>query len=325
MSHAEESTNAPAIGTEENTNAPASRFARVALGVRVGDEEQEYRVDGLIPLWSSEDSRLFLEAGGSLLEDEEQEVNVGILGRHLFSGCGVIVGASMEYDAQWTENDNQFDQAGCGLELMSRWVDASIHYSYPLTDRKWISDRAQSETHVHTEAGQTISTTASTVFRTYEEALEGYDGEVGLWAPFLETTVPTALYVGYFDYESEDNADFSGMRARIESRVLPQLTFDVGWQELTDEDADEVYVGVRLYLPWDIWNGWRTERAAEDASEDTPLRLRLDEIPRRIYRMRTETTTMIKDQTNESVVLDDGKPVCTVAIDSNGAVVVTCK
>ena len=324
----EEITNAPVVDQEEVTNAPAVGPARVSLGVLVGEEDQEYRMDGLVPLWAPDDSRLFLDLGGSLLEDEEQEVNVGVLARHLLSEQNVIVGASLAYDTRWTDNDNQFDQVSGGLELMSRRIDVRMHYSYPLTDRKTLSEMSTSATAVSTDSNRKITTTTSTMFRSYEEALEGYDAEVGVWAPFLEETAPTAFYVGYFNYESEDQSDFSGVRARVESRLHPQVTLDVGWQELTEDDEDEFFVGVRVYLPWDIWNGCRTVRADADSTEDWSLRSRLDEIPHRINRVRTETTTArsIESAIDEAVIRTGGTEakVCTPALDSNGNVIVIC-
>jgi len=333
---AQESTNATDAAEEINTLSASNEMdtvsaanvarvfpGRVVVGGRFGQEDLVYRLDGLVPLWAPSNSRLFVDVGGSLLESHEQEVNAGLLGRHLFSGAGLILGARLGYDSRWTERDSHYGQLGAGLELMSRWVDMRVQYSYPLTDREFLDQTSLAETSVSRESGRRITTETTTLTRSYEEALEGLDAEAGVWTPFLEDYAPTAVYAGYFHYSSEDGQDFSGMRARIESHVHRQVTLDAGWQEIVENGEDEFYVGVRVRLPLDVWNGVCLG-PRNDAS--VGLAARLDEVPRRMHRVAA-TRTETKTETAESVSRRSGSgngddAAYTVYLDDDGEVVV---
>ncbi|HMO98892.1 MAG TPA: inverse autotransporter beta domain-containing protein [Kiritimatiellia bacterium] len=275
--------------------APQIASGRLTLGARLSSDVQEYLVDGLLPLWRSDDRVLFLNVRGSFLEDREQELNAGLVARRLYRDAGVILGVNAFYDQRWTENDNRFDQVGGGLEVMTQWFDARFNYYYPLKDEVALDEF--SDTVVSRSGNRRISTT--TVYRQYEEALEGWDAEFGLWVPFLANTIPTALYAGYYDFSSDRAEDLSGWKARIESRLCSYTTLDAEWFENKELNRTDYFVGFRVHLPLDFWRGIHSAPAAD------PLEARMSDMVYRDFRIRTRVT--------DRVVVDQRQSATTVS------------
>jgi hypothetical protein len=275
--------------SDEKAARPAA--GGVSVGTRLSEEAQEYYADLLIPAWERDDALLLLDLRGTFLEDKEQELNVGLVARRLFRDRGFILGGNFFYDNRWTENDNLFDQLGAGAELLSRWVDVRFNYYYPIEDEEAVSEFTEVDTSVRTEGGRTITTTTTSLYRIFEEPLEGYDGEIGFWLPLLRDRMPTAVYVGYYDYSSDFEDDFSGVKGRLESRVHPNITLDAEWFEDDDLNRTDYFAGIRFHAPIDFWNGLSfAPRAGGDASGLDALKARMSDMVNRDFRIRTITT-----------------------------------
>ncbi len=67
--------------------------------------------------------------------------------------------------------------------------------------------------------------------------------------------MPTALFVGYYDFSSRYDDDLAGPRLRAESRVHPNITLDAEWFEDADLNRTDYFVGFRVHFPLDFWNG----------------------------------------------------------------------
>jgi len=274
----------PAVaGAAEAAAAPVSipGPGRLSFGGRFSENAQEFIADGLVPVWSPGRSVLFANLRASFLENAEQELNAGLVFRHLLPEPRVILGVNAYYDTRWTEERNTFDQAGLGLEVLSPWVDLRANYYHPLTDEKVLCEASRTTSQIR---GDRLLTT-TTLLRKYEEAMEGYDVEAGVWLPWISRRVPTALFVGHYDFESDHAADVSGVRLRAESRVHPNITLDAEWYEDKALNRSDYFVGVRLHLPLDFWNGVRRERTGSVAFAS-----RMGDMVNRDFRIRTILT-----------------------------------
>jgi hypothetical protein len=294
--------------------------SRLTSGFRWSEDVQEYYADALVPIVPSGDTRLYLDIRGTFLEDEEQELNAGFVARRLLRDQNLILGINAFYDTRWTEQDNTFDQVGLGLELFTRQLDLRFNYYYPLNDEELVGQSSQSESATQTSSGRRITTTTTTFFNIYEEAMEGFDVEAGYWLPFMESCAPTALYVGYYDFDSSYGDDISGVKARIEARVHPNVTIDAEWYDSDDLNRTEYFVGARFSVPIDFWNG-AGRAVATDAENVHPMEARLNEMVNRDFRIRTRITdpvvvghdaTQTSSQAERQVQTDDRPPIIII-------------
>ncbi len=270
---------------EPVTTAAFLEPGRLSAGGRFGDDTQEFVVDGLLPLWKPGNSVLFLNLRGSFAEGSEQELNAGLVARHLFDCPEIILGVNAYYDQRWTQDENTFGQVGGGLELLSRWVDARANYYHPQTDEKVVFAEALTTT----ETSGRLVTTTTTQWRRYEEALSGFDAEIGVWLPYLASRMPTAVFAGHYDFSSDYEDDIAGFRVRVESRVHPNLTLDVEWYEDAELNRTDYFAGFRLHLPLDFWNGTGINRAS-GGGRVLPFASRMGDMVNRDFRVRTIRT-----------------------------------
>ena len=262
-------------------NAPLEP-GRLTLGGSFGDDLQVYQLEAMFSVWKAGRNALLLNPRAVFLEGAEQEYNLGLVARRSLESRAMILGLNAFYDLRRTEAGNTFAQVGGGVELLSRWFDARANYYYPLTDEKTLAEReedAVSET-------ASMRTTTTTLYRNTEEALEGFDAEVGAWLPYLSRHCPTAVYVGYYDFHR-----FNGFKARIESRPHPNVTLDAEWFEKTEYRKSEYVLGVRLHLPLDFWNGARMNRGND--GRIPPFAARVLDPVQRDFRVRTLDTGFV--------------------------------
>lgn len=287
-----QATNAlpPTTAASPVKTKPGTKAGAVTVGARYSDEAQEYYADLLLPLVSPSDTMLFLDLRGTALEDREQELNGGLVLRRLVSDPDLILGANLFYDTRWTENDNTFDQVGVGLEVLSRRVDVRANYYLPLTDEQTLEESSSSETSTRNEGGRQITTTTTSIYKNYEEAMEGFDAEVGYWLPFLDRASPTAVFAGYYSFSADHAEDWAGARLRVESRIHPNITLDAEWFEDKELNGTEYFVGVRVHVPLDFWHGVSFGAPAGGKASARVLKSRMSDMVNRDFRIRTVST-----------------------------------
>ena len=200
----------------------------------------------MFPVVSASGNLLGLALRGTVVDDEEQEAGVGVVLRHLDADLGVIYGLNLFHDTRWTAQDNSFGVLGAGIEVLTERVDVRANLHHPLDDAEALTETRRAD--VTTAGGQRVTTT--TILRSHEESLEGFDVEAGLWIPGLPESIPTAVYVGYYDLTSDYAGDYSGVNLRLESRVTPRITLDAQWMDDDALTGTEFFVGARFTFPF---------------------------------------------------------------------------
>ncbi len=280
----------------------------VTLGARFSDHVQESFVDVRWPDLKTPRDVLMLDLRGTFLESAEQEVNAGFVYRHLSPKESVILGANMYYDGRWTENDNFFNQLGVGLECLTRHVDVRANYYYPLEDEFVLNSTSRSTVEESETSGSRTMTRTTSYYSTYEEALEGFDFELGVWLPWISRAVPTAVYAGYFDFNSEYEDGFRGGKARIESRIHPRFVLDAEWFDDSALNGTDYFVGMRVDIPFCFWkkSSWKTA-----GGDPRALGRRMSEMVVRDFRIRTIVThpVLVGQTQTEEVVNERSRPV----------------
>ena len=248
--------------------------AEATLGVEFGDQQAESFADLVVPLYAFRSGLLFLNPRISYTDDHAEEFNLGAGGRWLVPGHEVILGANLYYDYRDTALDNQFNQVGFGLECLSRWVDARWNYYLPVSDIEsydtfvtttYTENRATVDAKNPYASGNSIQQEVVTVdrkvevtsvshWRMFEEAMEGYDAEVGalLPIPVIKDYADVKAFVGYYSFSGTLSDNIRGPKARLEIRPLPSLYLDA--QVFDDKElyGSTYSVGARVSLPFDI-------------------------------------------------------------------------
>jgi hypothetical protein len=261
--------------------------AQLTLGGRAGETES-VAGEMLLPLWVREKACLYALPRLERTGEHETQGSLGAGYRHLL-GDTLIVGGNIFYDSQWTSHHNRFDQLGGGLEFLSSWVDARANYYLPeggqqLTDSMSMSQQevqsgsasqyASTETsgysepyavdHEFRQDSFTIreewrmtqswrrETTTTRFFDRFEEALEGWNAELGVRLPLPETWGQYRIFGGLYDFQGDQTENIRGVQGRFEARVLPAITLDAMIFEDDKLYGTDWYAGFRMTVPLDF-------------------------------------------------------------------------
>jgi hypothetical protein len=241
------------FGTLVTQKASATDYSfgpSLSFGGRFSDEVQEFTGDFLQPVYQRYDQVMLLNLRGFAVEDKAQEYNFGFVYRILRAKPDVVLGVNAYYDGRNTEENNYFSQLGFGAEMLFPWVDLRANAYLPIgDDSKGVRSFSQEQVSQTRSATQLITTTTTTQYRVFEEALEGYDVEAGVLLPVLADCFPTRVFAGYYVFSSDVVEDIEGFRARLESRLHPLLTLDAEWYEDDELNGTDYFVGFRLNVP----------------------------------------------------------------------------
>ena len=297
----------------------ASTWGRLTLGSRHHEVDQQFLVDALVPVWRNHHTLFAGTVRGSFVESREQQFGGGLVLRHVTLGENLLLGLHVSGDRKRAASGNAFRQVGGGLEVLSAWVDLRANYYYPLTDRQIVDAadvRWDCDACPNGERGNGVP-----VF--YEEALEGVDGELGVWIPWVDQWVPTAVYFGYARFSREHGDALEGFQGRLESRLHPNLTLDVNWYENRNVQGADYYAGLRFQMPLDFWNGWRYEKP-----RSREVRYRMEDMIQREWQVHTLLSRegvggigaeALKPTGTGGTRPDEREPICY--LDSDGEVV----
>ncbi len=311
----------PAAVETESSTWPA---AELTIGFQTRDSETEGLGDLLIPLWNPADAGLlFLNPRTAITDHDAEEGNIGLGYRHLLPKQKILLGANAYYDYRDT-GYSSYDQWGLGFELLSSWLDARANY-YDPDDQTWVV-ASETQTTIsqsvrtsldwedlyaeHHEIAQdytitrTLTTTTTTkTFEQYEQALGGYDWEIGLRLPlpFESQTLEARVFGGAYDFDRDFGDDAQGWKARAELRVLASLFLDAGVYENDDLTGSDWYAGARLSVPLDlakISQGRNPFSTAQSRLNREPrdLSARLTEMVMRDPQIRLETSKFLENK-----------------------------
>lgn len=310
------------------TESSAWPAAELTVGFQTRDSETEGLGDLLIPLWHPGGvGLLFVNPRTAVTDHDAQEGNLGLGYRQLLPKQKIILGANAYYDYRDT-GYTTYDQWGVGFEILSSWIDARVNYYDPEDTQYVVGSETQTTVSQsvrysanwsdpyaeHHEIAQDYSltrilttTTTTKTFEQYEQALGGYDWEIGLRLPLpVESeTFEARVFGGAYDFDRDFGADAKGWKARAELRVLSSLFLDAGVYENADLTGSDWYAGARLSVPLDlakISQGRNPFATAQSrlGREPRDFSARLTEMVMRDPQIRLETSKFLENKQLET-------------------------
>ena len=249
----------------------------------------EGRANLLAPLYRdpNEKSMFFLDGNWSGKGDGNENGSAGLGFRHRFDDPDIIIGFNAFYD-YGVYSGRGYKQFGVGFELLSKWVDFRANGYFPSHS---VQSFDRYSTTKSTPRKRTSSTTSSTVFidggegfpdpppdtiikttttrtttsphgkkrRTFERqegSMPGFDLELGGLVPYLDCWAETRIYAGYAFFDDPFGHDITCFTARLESRPVPAIVFDVQYKgdaRLVDFDNHWLF-SARVEIPFDLGN-----------------------------------------------------------------------
>ncbi|MGD9613453.1 MAG: beta strand repeat-containing protein, partial [Kiritimatiellia bacterium] len=117
-------------------------------------------------------------------------------------------------------------------------------------DAPYAEDHYIVQDYVQTRTLTTITTIRT--FEQYEQALGGYDWEIGLRLPIRSADLEARLFGGYYDFDRDFGAAARGWKTRAEVRVRSSLYLDAGLYENEDLTGSDWFAGARWSTPLDL-------------------------------------------------------------------------
>lgn len=259
---------------EKSDDLPAPELT---LGTRAGDDVVEGFGDILAPIVALKSGIVFINPRASMSDHSAEEYNLGVGYRHLLRDKGMIFGANVYYDYRETESGNRFNQLGVGVEYLSDWVDARANYYLPENQSETVESEVTTTYEADTEYTRWydpyaernniyqqgtfykgVTTTKVTQhFIQYEEAMEGFDMELGVRLP-IPTVMDYAdvkVFGGFYHYNRDFGMDdLNGFKGRLEIKAMPSLYLDLEIFDSKDLTGCDFYLGARLSVPFEVAN-----------------------------------------------------------------------
>jgi hypothetical protein len=229
-------------------------------------------IDLLQPLFSpSSNVALFYDGRFSFDDSDQTFQSHGLVFRYRIPDRDVIIGANVYYDSLDSAYDHHFDQAGVGLEVLTKWVDARANYYLPDQKREQIARTTRRETIRDIERGFAEDVIRDTDLRRdfarFESPLEGFNTELGFLIPGLDRYAEVRLFGGYYHYLNPFGSDYDGFKARLEARIRRGLTAEVEYWDDKILTGGHWTGGVRVSLPFNFGNIFAGRNPFEGASE----------------------------------------------------------
>ncbi len=150
-----------------------------------------------------------------------EELNVGLGHRQFYGDRRWLLGGYMSFDYRNTERSDQ-QQMTFGLEALSIKYDANFNYYLPISGTDVVGTGV---------GGGIFIGNSFFANGVVEEALEGFDFEVGALLPFL-TYGETRLYIGTYHFDGDVAPDTGmGAKVRLEFRPRKDMTLGVSVQD----------------------------------------------------------------------------------------------
>jgi len=171
-----------------------------------------------IPLAQDDDTLFFSDLRLRGDTDSGNEGNFGLGVRHMLED-GWNLGGYAYFDHRRSPYDNTFNQVTLGAELLGRDWDFRVNAYQPIGDRS---------RDVDSLASGGLSGGSIVIRQGTEEAMGGFDGEIGYRLPVFEpeSGIDLRVYGGAYRFTSRTEGvdDVAGPRARLEL-VFEELPF----------------------------------------------------------------------------------------------------
>ena len=260
---------------------PDKPVGNITLGMQFSEKLTGITFDAITGIWASQKGDKFLFLNGRYhYEDNSQFISSTGLGfRRLVPGHDIILGANIYYDSINSEHGNDFGQAGFGVEMLTRWVDARFNYYLPENDR-YVVGRSSS---------------ALRDFKRFETSLEGYNAEVGVLIPGLDRFAEVRAYAGYYHYNNPFGSDFDGFKARVEARLLRGVVAGVEYWDDAALMGGHWTGSIAVSVPFSTYNLFTGKNPFEGAGESfkrvpRPFADRMSDVVERSHRIQTTTS-----------------------------------
>jgi Inverse autotransporter, beta-domain len=238
-------------------------MGNVTLGFHGSEHLATGYLDSVTPFWAPGDALFFLSTRSSFNSDTQSNSSYGLGFRYLLPDRDVIVGANVFYDTINSRRGHDFEQLGLGLEVLTRWVDLRANWYIP-DDEVYVVDRFDRKDRDRTRGpvvqnGNLLQqnvrdTKKRTTYRSFEGALEGWNVEAGFLVPGLDEYLELRVFGGYYHLEGPFGRNFDGFKARLEARFLPGVIADVEWYDDANVMGGHWTGGVRVSVPFSIFN-----------------------------------------------------------------------
>ncbi len=280
---------------EAKETAPLREFfpdeprSLTTIGAQFSQHATGIFADSITGLWSpqSRDAFLFFNSRYHWEDNHEYISSMGLGFRKLLPDHDVIIGANAYWDSVHGPSGSDFDQLGLGAEILTKWVDARFNYYLPDNDQPVVKR--------HTWVSEDDGGARTRVFERREAALQGFNAELGFLIPLPAQCGEYRIYGGYYHYDNPFGSDFEGFKARLEARVLPGLIADLEYWDDAALMGGHWTAGVRVSVPFSIFNLATGRNPFEGAAEQfTPrgreFKERLSDMVERSHRIQTVTS-----------------------------------
>lgn len=268
---------------------------------RPGKQRTIGEVDVQYPLYQNIDKLLFADLRGMMDNKKDKEVNVGLAYRQVIYDTAVL-GFYGFGDARRTRNHNNFLQATFGMDVLSRDVDGRLNVYVPQRKKRRIKGPG-----IAKFSGYNLQT-----YGSYEVAMNGFDGELGLRIPVGQVdAIEPRIFLGGYQFYRSGLAKISGPRVRFELKWHDILSNNSRMTLGAEFSRDNVrgkntFISLALKFP-----------LQPPAEKDTPKGLyrRLEDYVIRDVDINTQSTPILDNP--KAIVPGTQTPFFIVTVDAN--------
>ncbi len=292
---------------EEKRNwFPSDPPGLITTGVVMSNHLTSGWLDSITGIWasSSRDAYFFLDSRYRYSDNGEYLQNTGAGFRKRIPGRDIIVGLNAFFDQIHSEHGHDFNGAGFGAEVLTRYIDARVNYYLPEDKQHEVDRFNKRETFTTFGSGGTFGGVGATLvrettrrrsYKTFEAPLEGVDAELGILIPGLDRFAEVRLFGGYYHFVNPYGSDYEGFKARLEARLLPGVIAGVEYYDDAYLLGGHWAAGVSVSVPFSIYNlvtGRNAFEGIDDQFRPGPRKFedRMSEMVIRSPRLMTTTS-----------------------------------
>jgi hypothetical protein len=229
---------------------PESPAGSLTVGGQFSHKMSGFYIDAMTGLYSTHDGNnvVFLDSRYNYEDIGQLNSQTGIVFRHKVPHRDVIVGANAYYDKISSFRGSDFDQAGFGAEVLTRWIDGRFNYYLP-ENKNYTVERFHERDVKAAPGGELVRRRN---YSQYEGGLEGFESELGFLIPKLDRYAEVRVFAGYYHFNNPFGSDFEGFKARLEAHLLPGLIANVSYYDDTALMGGRWTADIRASVPFSL-------------------------------------------------------------------------